>query len=166
MDVRQSAGTPQWLFDELHARFKFTIDICAEEWNAKLKNYRSLERGEDGLSMTWDCHHVWCNPPWQDVKPWVKKAFLASHVSKAVLLLPSRTDQSWFAEYAPSCRVEFIAPGRVQYDPPPGISYSSIREGSLLMIFGYGQEGTMGISSFHPRVRAVQRKSTSRRVSP
>ena len=28
-------GTPQWLFDALHRRFHFTLDVCATPENAK-----------------------------------------------------------------------------------------------------------------------------------
>ena len=32
-------ATPQDLFDELNAEFAFTLDVCAEEYNAKCERY-------------------------------------------------------------------------------------------------------------------------------
>ena len=43
-------STPQWLFDELDKEFHFTLDACAQPFNAKCKKFYSpkgtkLERG-------------------------------------------------------------------------------------------------------------------------
>ena len=65
-------ATPQWLFDQLHAEFHFTLDVCADSENAKCPAY--FTREQDGLSRQWS-GNVWCNPPYgRTVGLWVKKA--------------------------------------------------------------------------------------------
>ena len=66
--------TPQYLFDLLNDEFHFTLDVCASEKNAKVKNYYTKER--DGLSQDWTGHTVWCNPPYGREMPlWIEKCY-------------------------------------------------------------------------------------------
>ncbi len=41
--------TPQDLFDELNAKFEFTLDPCADDLNHKCEKYYT--KGQDGLSQ-------------------------------------------------------------------------------------------------------------------
>lgn len=43
--------TPQSLFDKLNEEFKFTLDPCSTDENAKCKNHYTIK--EDGLSQDW-----------------------------------------------------------------------------------------------------------------
>ena len=43
--------TPQQLFDDLNAEFRFTIDACATPENAKCPAYYTRE--QDGLKQKW-----------------------------------------------------------------------------------------------------------------
>lgn len=130
-DPRQQWATPLGLFKELHQRFGFTVDACALDWNHKLDRYWTPE--DDGLTQPWAGERVWCNPPYDDISPWVARG---PEAHLAVYLLPARTDQRWFHRALDAgARVEFIK-GRVSFVPPPGIDESSNREPSLLVIFG------------------------------
>lgn len=44
-------STPQWLFDELDKEFHFTLDACAQPFNAKCKKFYSPK--ENGLEQNW-----------------------------------------------------------------------------------------------------------------
>lgn len=74
-------GTPQWLWDELHRRFKFTMDAAASLSNYKLDwdgwvctkdgTYwmnrpaaPRLESTESGLEASWAGGRVFVNPPY------------------------------------------------------------------------------------------------------
>lgn len=68
--------TPQALFDELDAEFKFDIDVCATAGNAKCAAYYTKE--QDGLSKDWT-GTCWCNPPYgKGIRSWVEKAYVSA----------------------------------------------------------------------------------------
>lgn len=95
VDDRQTA--PE-VFDPLHERFGFTIDVAASAHNAKLPRYYTIE--QDGLAQSWAGERVWCNPPYSDIKPWVAKAHFERRAPLIVMLLPAnRTEQMWWQEY-------------------------------------------------------------------
>jgi phage N-6-adenine-methyltransferase len=112
------------MFADLHARFRFTVDAAASPHNAKLPRFWTPE--DDGLNQSWAGERVWCNPPYSDIRPWVRKARLEweqSSQTLAVLLLPAnRTEQGWWQdEVEPyrdnsyhECRVEFLR-GRTRF---------------------------------------------------
>ena len=54
-------STPQWLFDELDKEFHFTLDACAQPFNAKCKKFYSPK--ENGLEQSWKGEAVFCCPP-------------------------------------------------------------------------------------------------------
>jgi len=92
--------TPQWLFDEWNAKYRFTLDAAANASNAKCERFFSLEH--DGLAQSWSGERVWCNPPYSDLKSWVARARAeAMHKAEViVLLLPAnRTEQKWWQEH-------------------------------------------------------------------
>ena len=93
-------STPQAFFDKLNDEFGFTLDPCATEDNAKCAKFFTKE--QDGLSMSWEGETVFCNPPYgRAIKDWVKKACYESRkpYTTVVLLIPARTDTTYFHEY-------------------------------------------------------------------
>lgn len=90
-------ATPQELFEELDNEFHFTLDSCATKANAKCKKFYTKE--DDGLSKSWDNEVVFVNPPYgREIGKWVKKASETSN-SVIVMLIPARTDTSYFHDY-------------------------------------------------------------------
>lgn len=121
---RDDLGTDPALFAELDARFGFTLDVAASDANAKCARYFTKE--QDGLGQSWAGERVWCNPPYSDIRPWVRKARLEVDAQCVVMLLPAnRTEQAWWQdEVEPwrdqrgsSCRVEFLR-GRRRFVAP------------------------------------------------
>lgn len=107
--------TPQQLFDELNAEFRFTLDACATPENAKCPVYYTRE--QDGLKQKWGVGTVWCNPPYgKGIIQWVKKACAETQNGvTTVMLLPARTDTQWFHDYVlPSAEMRFIR-GRLKF---------------------------------------------------
>lgn len=115
-------GTTPEVFDPLHERFGFTIDVAAAEHNAKLPRFYSID--DDGLEQSWAGERVWCNPPYSDIGPWVQKAW-TSGAELVVMLLPAnRTEQRWWQDHVEpyrdrpgGVRCEFI-PGRLRFLKP------------------------------------------------
>ena len=126
-------ATPQGLFDELNAEFKFDLDVCASHGNNKCFAYFTKEHC--GLKGRW-YGNVWCNPPYgKTVGDWVAKCQLHAVEKKgiAVMLLPARTDVRWFHFYIysqPGVEIRFIR-GRLKF----GGSKNSAPFPSMIVIF-------------------------------
>jgi len=93
-------ATPQKFFDDLNAEFHFNLDPCSTHENAKCERHFTIE--DDGLSRDWGGARVFCNPPYgRELHRWVKKCYEESRKpdTLVVMLIPARTDTSYFHEY-------------------------------------------------------------------
>lgn len=121
-DVDDRATMPVH-FMEWQERFgEFTLDVAAAAHNTKCERY--FNREADGLRQSWAGEHVWCNPPYSAIEPWVRKAWEeAPGTTGIVMLLPAnRTEQKWWQRLVEphrdrpgsGLRVEFL-PGRMRF---------------------------------------------------
>lgn len=124
-------ATPQAFFDALNAEFHFTLDPAATKENAKTKRFFTEE--QNGLVQSWDNEIVFCNPPYgRSLKDWVKKSAEAKG-GTVVLLIPARTDTTYFHQYIYKKRgveIRFIK-GRLKF----GEATASAPFPSMLVIF-------------------------------
>lgn len=107
-------ATPQDFFDKLNREFRFDLDVCASEGNAKCAAF--FTKDQDGLSQDWR-GACWMNPPYgRGIGAWMKKAYLSTRENGAtvVCLVPARTDTRWWHDYAALGEVFFI-PGRLKF---------------------------------------------------
>lgn len=109
--------TPQFLFDELHSEFHFTLDPCCEPHTAKCPKY--FTSSQNGLVQNWEGETVFCNPPYgRLIYHWVQKCFIESRkpATKVVLLIPARTDTKYFHEfiYRQANEIRFLK-GRLRF---------------------------------------------------
>ncbi|MCM1219208.1 MAG: phage N-6-adenine-methyltransferase [Lachnospiraceae bacterium] len=102
-------GTPPWLFNLLHQKYEFTVDLCAKPHNALLPRWcQNLGNGNEVFyavgkrkihresPITWTREVFFCNPPYgRGIGKLL--ASIPDH-ARGVLLLPSRTGSQWFAE--------------------------------------------------------------------
>ena len=108
--------TPQFLFEAMHAEFKFTLDPCATPANAKCPRYYT--RIEDGLRQDWSNERVWMNPPFGKFIPrWVAKAHATAQAGGLVVaLLPARPDTAWWHYYVlRAAEIRFLR-GRLKFE--------------------------------------------------
>jgi site-specific DNA-methyltransferase (adenine-specific) len=113
---RMDTPTPRETFAAMHAEFDFTIDVCASPENACLPRFWT-ER-EEALLRTWAGERVWMNPPYgRQTSRWMEKAHTeAPHAEVIVALVASRTDTSWWHDYALTAdEIRFIR-GRLWHD--------------------------------------------------
>lgn len=122
-------STPQKVFDELNAEFKFTLDPCATKANAKCDFFYTKE--DDGLAQGWTNERVFMNPPYgREIGKWVQKAAQGG-AQIVVCLLPARTDTRWWHDYIQDkAEVRFIK-GRLKF----GDSKNSAPFPSAIVIF-------------------------------
>ena len=107
--------TPRWLFDALHAEFRFSLDPCATGANAKCARF--FTREEDGLNQSWENETVFMNPPYgRTIGLWMGKAFEASRAgSTVVCLVPARTDSRWWHSFAMRGEIRLLQ-GRLRFE--------------------------------------------------
>jgi len=123
--------TPQDIFDELNEIFKFTLDPCATDQNAKCDSYFTKE--DDGLAQDWGGHRVFMNPPYgREIKKWIEKAHDEAEKPNTIVvcLLPSRTDTKWFHKWCVEGDIWFIE-GRLKF----GGAKNSAPFPSMVVIF-------------------------------
>ncbi|AUO14766.1 phage N-6-adenine-methyltransferase [Priestia megaterium] len=110
-------ATPQSFFDELNKEFRFNLDPCANEENAKCEKYFTQE--QNGLVQDWGGHTVFCNPPYgREIGKWVQKSYEEAQKlnTTVVLLIPARTDTKYFHEfiYHHATEIRFVK-GRLKF---------------------------------------------------
>lgn len=118
---------------------KFTLDVAASPNNAVAETYYALENGEDGLILPWS-GHVWCNPPYSDIGPWVESAwYQCMNCDSITMLLPAnKTEQPWWQNQIepalqanPWLKALFLR-GRRKFLMPDGSPiYARVKDGSL-----------------------------------
>ncbi len=125
-------ATPLDFFKKLDSEFRFTLDACASDKNAKCKKFFTKE--QDGLKQPWE-GVVFCNPPYGRcvINKWVLKACEESAKGVVVvMLLPARTDTKWFHDLIyGKFEVRFVK-GRLKF----GGGKNSAPFPSMVVVFG------------------------------
>lgn len=131
-------STPQDLFDELNKEFRFTLDPCASDWNAKCKKY--FTEKDNGLEKDWGKNTVFMNSPYGKVlKEWMKKAYESyQNGATVVCLVPSATDLSWWHDYAMKGEIRFLR-GRPKFVTKEG-TWQQTFSPSTIIIFKHNQK--------------------------
>lgn len=115
---RDTWCTPSWLTDPIG---HFDLDPCSNERsNVDAEMSYHLEHGQDGLALAPDVPantHVFINPPYSDVPPWVA----AYKHTRFCFLLKLDTSTKWFAELYAATALILIPRRRVNFEPPPGV---------------------------------------------
>jgi len=114
---KQDWATPQVFVDAVGRHLNvggFDLDVCAASENAKAPSWYT--EGDDGLQQPW-WGVVWCNPPYNQVEAWFNKAnheilrggtWPTRRLDGIVMLVPARTDTSWFHDVALKCASQVI----------------------------------------------------------
>lgn len=128
--------TPQYIFDWMNSIFDFDVDLAANIGNAKCPKF--ISKTTNSLIVDW--HKVWrtgwLNPPYSDIRPWVRKA--AEESSKGfttVLLLETPNGQEIYRNiFYKASEIIFIN-GRLAYIDVNGNPKSGNTRGSCIVIF-------------------------------
>lgn len=137
--------TPEALYMALDREFDFTIDVAADDGNAKCDRF--LDREADALAIDWSGERVFCNPPYgRDLEKWVAKGLEAAQDGGAtvVMVLPARTGNRWFHRYClPHAEIRFIQ-GRLGFS---GRRPGSAPFDSMVVVFRAFQAGQGNVRS-------------------
>jgi site-specific DNA-methyltransferase (adenine-specific) len=122
--------TPKYLIDEIEDEFGEIFDPCPA-WTHTDAPYWN------GLECNWSRTQVnFCNPPYSEMKDWVKKAHDEwQKGSTVILLIPPRTCTKYFHDYINhNAEIRFIK-GRVKFIHPVTGEGKSAPFPSILCIF-------------------------------
>lgn len=120
--LRSDWATPRNLFEILNQEFQFDLDACATN-SAISKCARYFSPKENSLSekCCWR-RRVWVNPPYgRGLGDWVEKGYRSALIGDrqlteyVVMLLPARTDTSWWHDYCMKGEIRFLR-GRLSFD--------------------------------------------------
>ena len=119
-------ATPIKFFEELNKEFSFGLDAAALQASTLVKSNwygpdHEDETRRNALTRNWakdsNGAPIWLNPPYgRAMKNWTAKANAEAIGGGAVivLLLPSRTDTSWWHEHCMQHEIRFIR-GRLKF---------------------------------------------------
>lgn len=133
-EIKNLYQTPKPLFNKLNLEFEFTGDVAASHDNALSGNFYTEE--DNALEQRW-FKVSWCNPPYDNIKPWVEKAIQQHREGKTiVMLVPADTSVQWFKNAFDSCNdVRFIS-GRLSFiNASTQKPASGNKKGSVLFIW-------------------------------
>lgn len=161
-------GTPWWLFNLLHERFKFTIDLAASKKNAKLPRYFTEE--DDALKQSWSGERGFLNPPYTLAPEFIAKSHSEFKYASAfsAILVPARVSNSEWHEFVlPDAQELIIIRGRVIFEgaetgapfPSCVIVFDPLRKGERLVI------STIDSRPHQARIKADDRASTTRQIA-
>ena len=116
------AQTPKWLVKALEKtlRVEFEMDVCALKETAKCEVYYSLVEGEDALILPW-ANVNFCNPPYDNVMPWVDKATIeAGRGNISALLIPDKPEVAYIRKSRRFADTVIHMPFRLKFLRPNG----------------------------------------------
>ena len=113
--------TPKIIFQNIQKKLdvKFTLDVAASKENALCKDYFCEKNS--ALDQDW-VGHVWCNPPYNDIEPWVDKAIeqLKLITNSVTFLVPASTCTQWFEklwDHPGAYMIAFVT-ARISFEGP------------------------------------------------
>ena len=110
-------ATPQEFFNKLDWRFgPFDLDPCAGPHNTKCANFYT--EAENGLSKSWTGFTSFINPPYgRGIDKWIEKAYRETREegTRAVMLIPARTDTKYWHQYVMKAAEIYFVKGRLKF---------------------------------------------------
>lgn len=150
---RNEYQTPRLLFNYLDEEFRFTLDLAATFGNSLCPSYltgpcTAPDHCDCGLCALRTGHVVFCNPPYSDLRPWVRRfKQLADLRNTVVTLLPVDPTTRWWATMMESVselrftgrRVNFIHPDGCDCEAcTKGVNPAGNNKGSVIAIWRPG----------------------------
>lgn len=95
----------------------------------------------DALHCKWS-GKCWCNPPYSNIKPWIKKAIESDAIT--VMLIPSPNGESYYSELIANSH-EIAIQGRISFIGEDGNPKNGNTRGSSLFIINGYAKGSRSI---------------------
>lgn len=115
--VRHDWETPIGFFRALDAEFHFDLDAAASTENHLVDHYYTEH--DDALRFDWfpAFDSIWCNPPYgTQIGKWVGKCYEEGQKgATVVMLIPARTETSYWHEYVMKASEIRLVRGRLRF---------------------------------------------------
>ena len=120
------AQTPWWFIKSLedYTNLIINLDVCCAPNTAKCRYYLCLDENDNGLIDGWS-NVNYCNPPYSDITPWIKKAHYESLFkgNTTLMLIPDKPEVGYTRlarEYADTVihmpfRLNFLRPDGTEF---------------------------------------------------
>lgn len=119
-DSKQDYGTPKDFMRVVGWKFgKISFDLAASSENAKADKFFTIN--DNSLEQDWTqlSGNLWLNPPFKDIKSWVKKCVKTVKERKfkgqILCLVPASVGSNWFKDYVIGNDIYFIN-GRLTFE--------------------------------------------------
>lgn len=134
VNIRNNWRTPAYIFNYLDQLFHFTTDVAASSDNHLCDRY--FTEADNALVKEWG-EVNYCNPPYDDIKPWVVKAIEQMNQGKiTVMLIPADTSVGWFKLAFDHCSSAVFLTGRIAFiNADTGKAVSGNNKGSVVFVF-------------------------------
>lgn len=116
---RQDYRTPQDLLHALKRRLgihEFAVDLAADK-DSTVSPYFHFTQEMDALVQDWNVAPGWgfCNPPYANIMPWVRKAEEESWHAQIAMLLPAGVGSNWWRDYVHDKAHVLLLNGRITF---------------------------------------------------
>ena len=120
---KQDYGTPEAFIDAAQRKLGdgFVWDLAANDSNAVAVGY--FDEKANSLIQDWNAIQgwdgpcwLWLNPPFANIRPWVKKCWEESQKgAKVACLVPASVGANWWAEYVDGKAHVLFLQGRLTF---------------------------------------------------
>lgn len=139
--LKNSWQTPPEIVSYWERRIgKFTIDVASDHFNKIVDNNYTID--DDALTQDWHKDAkggiAWCNPPYDNILPWVEKAAEEAQKGQTTVMLIAGTHETKYIKRSLEAaeRVFFITGGRIGYvHPATGEKKAGGRAPSFVIVF-------------------------------
>jgi len=118
-------------------RFEFDLDTCCSDTDFPAKNHY-INGVTDGLTAKWSKYN-WCNPPFDESKKWIKKAFEEQQNGNTTcMLLPVRTETKYWHDYIlfnSKVKIKWLRKGYCFIDAASGKELNVFKNALALVLF-------------------------------
>lgn len=116
----QVVCTPTWFLESAKKKLGITQwdwDLAASHDNAVADDFYTEK--DDALIQEWPTNGGWnwCNPPYEDIEPWVKYAsFQSLRGSQTAMLVPASVGSNWWRDWVDQDAYVLFLNGRLTFE--------------------------------------------------
>lgn len=122
----------------------FDLDVCCSKENIPAIHYY-IDGQKDGLSELWRKFN-WCNPPFDECKKWIKKAYEEQQRGNTtVMLIPVRTETTYWHDYIlynPKVKINWLKKG-YRFTNAETMEQMGIFKNALALVYFIGELKTV-----------------------